>query len=154
MPEWLLEGWAKEFSQILEMMTGEPFGAALSQSAAGSLAGLEWWQQTLSLGPGAELYAGAGNDAALRMGRKLLEAAGVDMIDDDSALSTYTELLQQSTSGLARLIGKETGKTVDITPGHFHPVSIWSNPLVIVIAVFAGLSLIANIVLLMLAMRS
>jgi len=48
---------------------------------------------------------------------------------------------------------EETGKTVDIAPGHFHPVSIWSNPLVIVIAVFAGLSLIANIVLLMLAMR-
>jgi flagellar motor switch protein FliN/FliY len=114
-PEWLLEGWNREFLQILEMMTAENFSASLSQTPTVALGDLGWWQQSLSLGPGAELYVGTTRAAAVELGRRLLQAAGVDSIDDDSALSTYEELLQQSTSGLARSIGKRIGKTVDCT---------------------------------------
>ncbi len=43
---------------------------------------------------------------------------------------------------------EETGKTVDISPVSFQTVSVWSNPMVLVLAAFSGLSLVANIILL------
>lgn len=45
---------------------------------------------------------------------------------------------------------EETGKTVDIAPQAFVPLSIWTSPIVWAIAAIAGLSLVANAALLIL----
>jgi hypothetical protein len=48
--------------------------------------------------------------------------------------------------GLEKL--EETGKTVDIAPGPSTAFNLWSNPVVVTMLSVAGVSLLANIILL------
>jgi serine/threonine-protein kinase len=48
---------------------------------------------------------------------------------------------------------EETGKTVDIAPTGTATLSLWSQPMFVVAIIVAGVSLLANIILLVLVMK-
>ncbi len=80
-------------------------------------AALSWWRQPLSLGPGAELWVGAPEQAWLTVGRKALQAAGIDEADPADLKSTWHEILTQALSATAQAIGARLGREAVCQPG-------------------------------------
>jgi flagellar motor switch protein FliN/FliY len=118
--KWLLDAWVRELGQVLEMMTGQP--ARVDWSPAGpdhtAFSGIDlWWRQSFSIAPKAFAWLGARPHAWSEIGRKALEAAGVDAADPAELRNTFQEILQQSLSALAGAITAELGRQTDCADG-------------------------------------
>jgi len=120
---WLVEEWAKQFTNVLESMIGEApevtFGPASETCFAPS--DLLWWQQPYSLGPEFVLWAGAPEESWQQIGRKVLSEAGVEDGDAESIRSTYMEIVQQAVSGIAGVLSGKAGKEVSCLEGKNDP---------------------------------
>ena len=64
--------------------------------------GYFWWSQSFDLAPDARLAVGAPALAWSELGARVLQAAGVDLIEQATAKSTYLEAVQQAMTGLVR----------------------------------------------------
>lgn len=114
--EAVLEVWAGELAQALEMMTGQTF--RLSWNSSTDLADCDsWWVQPFSGGGGLSLSIGATKAASNQIGTYVLRSAGVETADEAEIHSTWLELLQQSLSGTARILSSRAASTVECTGG-------------------------------------
>ena len=117
----LLKAWTRELAQALEMMTGESFVVSEPQPASEAPSGLLWWTQGFTTPSGAVLSTGAEQHVWLEVGTKVLQGAGVELVDAAEARSTWFELLQQAAGGAVRAMTTagaklETGGTSEAQP--------------------------------------
>lgn len=114
---WIAEAWAGELKNVLQFLTADDWNAKISGDTGGSASTSYWWTQKFNAAAGATLSIGAPALAWSELGARILQGAGVDLIEQSSAKSTYLEAVQQSTSGLARVLGTRLAKSIDATGG-------------------------------------
>jgi flagellar motor switch protein FliN/FliY len=113
----LLDAWAAELGQALEMMTGQPFRVSSPSVRAAPGDASLWWMQPFSPGGEAALSVGAAPSVWQELGRRALEGAGIEEAEEAEARNTWLEIVQQSVSGAARVFGTRIGKPVDCGQG-------------------------------------
>jgi flagellar motor switch protein FliN/FliY len=114
---WIAEAWAEELKNVLQFLTADEWNARVTGDTGESGSNSYWWTQKFNAAEGATLSIGAPALAWSELGARILQAAGVDLIEQSSAKSTYLEAVQQSTSGLARAIAARLAKNVDASGG-------------------------------------
>lgn len=114
---WIVEAWADELKNVLQFLTADEWNARVTADTAGSASTFYWWTQKFNVAAGATLGIGAPALAWSELGARVLQAAGVDLIEQSSARSTYLEAVQQSTSALARALATRVGRSIDATSG-------------------------------------
>jgi flagellar motor switch protein FliN/FliY len=124
---WLAEEWGRQVTRAVESMTGE---SVLITFATHQLAPDEidpsqqellWWEQTLSLGPDANIWVAAGGRTWEEIGNRVLRSAGVDDATPDDIRSTYLEIVNQSLSGVASAVSTRARKEVSCLEGRSAP---------------------------------
>jgi flagellar motor switch protein FliN/FliY len=102
----LLEAWTREFGQALQMMTGESYRTSQHAPAPAPDSGLLWWQQEFTVAPGAALAVGADIHVWNEVGTRVLQGAGIELVEQSEARNTWFEIIGQATSGAARALGR------------------------------------------------
>jgi flagellar motor switch protein FliN len=116
--KWAAEIWAEELKAVLQFLTAEDWTTTVSSPSSGSApVGYFWWTQQFDITPGAEISIGAPALAWSELGARVLQSAGVELIEQASAKSTYLEAVQQSMSGMARALSEKSSRTVEATSG-------------------------------------
>jgi flagellar motor switch protein FliN/FliY len=116
--EWVVAQSLEQLSAAIAGMTGEkPIPESGSQSP--SAARVYSWQ--FAGIADAILYIAAAEPEWLASGRAVLTTAGIDDADDETALSTAEELLEQAVSGVAQAVTARLGR--EITPTKRTPQS-------------------------------
>jgi flagellar motor switch protein FliN/FliY len=119
---WVVDSWAEELRTVLQFLTAEDWTVQVAEAGSeNAFANAYWWTQSFSAAVGAEISIGAPALAWSELGARILQAAGVDLIEQANARSTYIEAVQQSTSGLARAMTARMGRTIDATSGREEP---------------------------------
>jgi flagellar motor switch protein FliN/FliY len=105
----LAQEWSVRFAQALESLIGSPVAWAAPEMANPS-EGEDWlyWRQQFSGGDDAWLLVATSHVAWRSIANKVLEAAGLDSIDEEEAASAYYELLSQAAAGLAHALSART----------------------------------------------
>jgi flagellar motor switch protein FliN/FliY len=114
-PKWIAERFGTELAIAIQS-TAEERPAVECSEGAPDAGETFWWEQGLSCGPGATLWAGAARESWHALGSKVLLAAGIETTDDD-ARSTYQEVLTQALSALADSLGARAGTEIHATQG-------------------------------------
>lgn len=109
---WLANECSGHLARALEAMSIQGCQVELFAGPASEPAALSWWRQPLSLGPGAEFWAGAAEDSWLTVGRQALQAAGIDEADPADLKSTWHEILTQALAAAAQAVGARLGHEV------------------------------------------
>jgi flagellar motor switch protein FliN/FliY len=123
--KWLLEQWGEETARALQSMTdARPAPSCEPLSAEGEPSDIEpakvYLEITFSAAPGAVMWVALPEEAVDALGKRTLEAAGIDDAGPEELQNTCLEILQQAHAGLAQAIsarikravtskGKETG---------------------------------------------
>lgn len=124
---WLAEEWGRQITRAVESMTGE---SVLITFAPHPLAPAEidpeqkewlWWEQPLTLSPGARIWVGAGTGTSQEIGNRVLRSAGVDDATAEDIRSTYLEIVNQSLSGVASAVTARMRKEVACVEGQSRP---------------------------------
>jgi flagellar motor switch protein FliN len=116
--KWVADAWAEEFKGVLQFLTGEDWTAGISEpEPVGSAGSCYWWTQRFNVAPGARVSVGAPALAWSELGARTLQAAGVELIEQSSARSTYLEAVQQSVSALARALAVRLSRPVEPAGG-------------------------------------
>ncbi len=113
---WLVQEWASRFAQSVESMTGTA-PTVEWESVAEIPEGLEWWEQPLSVTAGASLWTGGNQADWDAVGKKALEAAGVEQPEPAEVRSTFLEILSQAVSVTAQNLGGLLGREVAAAGG-------------------------------------
>ncbi|MEJ7607206.1 MAG: flagellar motor switch protein FliN [Bryobacteraceae bacterium] len=121
--DWIVENWAGQLTDVLLMMTGLEFQTEIAPAEIKPANGWIWYEQALSIAPHAALVVAASPAAWSEIGTRVLQAADVDLVEQSAARSTYSEVLQQSLSGLARAISDRFGVSVECEEGQEAPGS-------------------------------
>jgi flagellar motor switch protein FliN/FliY len=98
----LLQAWARELAQALEMMTGNAYRVAVNPASADAVERL-WYSQSL----GTEDWAfavGVEEHVWNELGTRALQGAGIELIEPAEARSTWFEIVQQAISGAIRAV--------------------------------------------------
>jgi len=104
----------------VEAMTGERPGMTIRETVPDEeklptrAEGDYWWRQPLSLAEDAVIWVCAPSETWTDLGRRALEAVGVEEAEAADIRQTYQELLQQGLSTLSQTIGAELGQ--EVTP--------------------------------------
>lgn len=114
---WLLDAWARELAQVLEMMTAQSCRVVCSEEAFHLPEAGLWWKQSFSNPVNAPLFVGASPQAWSEIGSKALQAAGIDLVEQSEARSTYLEILRQSLTGLTGVLRTKIGGEVEAIEG-------------------------------------
>lgn len=115
---WVLEELARQFAAVVSTMTGGTAEAAPSDApppdTGDSETGRITWVQPFDLAPGATVVLGAAPETWRPIGVKPLEAAGLppEDIDDESARSTFLEILSQTMGALGTAAGARADRQV------------------------------------------
>jgi flagellar motor switch protein FliN/FliY len=115
---WLLDAWTARFISVFETMAGER--PALSWKPSNLLrapAGLLWWEQLYSIGPGATLWIGAPEAGWSELGGRVLRSAGIESTEAADARNTYLEIISQVLSGCAQDLAARLGRPVSCQEG-------------------------------------
>ena len=116
--KWVADSWAEEFKGVLQFLTGEDWTVGISEpEPPGSTGSCYWWSQKFNVAPGARLAVGAPALAWSELGARILQAAGVELIEQSSARSTYLEAVQQSAGALARALAVRLSRPVEPAGG-------------------------------------
>lgn len=112
---WIAGQWAAELANAIQFTADE------KPAVRCDVAGLPedevfWWQQGLSCSPQATLFAGAPRESWMPIGAKGLTAAGIEVAEAD-ARKTYQEIVNQSLSSLAGILGARAGAEIHCTQG-------------------------------------
>src|ERR1700722_20242247 len=124
---WLAEEWGRQVSRAVESMTGEPvlISFAPHQLAPAEIDSAQqdllWWEQPLSLGPGANIWVGAAGGTWQEIGNRVLRSAGVDDATPEDIRSTYLEIVNQSLSGVASAVSIRARKEISCVEGRSAP---------------------------------
>ena len=120
---WLAAEFASGIGRVLESMTGDAptveyagHEIAPDDLAAGDDA-LLWWEQPLSLAPGAIVWVGANHAAWDGIGGRVLRSAGVEEVDEESSRGTYLEIVTQTLSGIAGAVSARAGREISCGAG-------------------------------------
>lgn len=116
----LAREWASGLASSLASMTMAERPPAVDdagQAEAGDLKNYEWFRFDFDTAAVGSLYAGAIGADWSRLGRTVLEAAGLDASDED-ARSTGLGILAQAASGLAQTLARRLGLAVTAAPPH------------------------------------
>jgi flagellar motor switch protein FliN/FliY len=109
----IAEEWGRQIAHAISAMSGEPCEPAGKPSEAPVSAGEAlWWRQPFGPGPVGVVTIAAPKDGWLKIGSHLLRAAGLEPVGEADARSTFLEILGQSLSGLAQLLGAQLGSEV------------------------------------------
>ncbi|MEZ5351252.1 MAG: flagellar motor switch protein FliN [Bryobacteraceae bacterium] len=114
---WLIREWVERFRQSAEAMSGESIQAEAATGKPDTGEGDLNWNQPFDAGPGAEVRVWAPQSSWLALGAKVLEAAGIDDAEPSDSRATFLEILQQSLSGVATVVGGLVGREVNCAPG-------------------------------------
>lgn len=115
----LAEEWTRLLGQILESMTDQkPAINWEMASTSPEAAGMQWWEQRLSLADAPVLWVGAPEPALSELGARTLRAAGIDSPAPADTHNTYLEILNQSLSGLAQSLGARAGREITCATGY------------------------------------
>jgi flagellar motor switch protein FliN len=118
---WVAETWAGRLAESIETMTGERpkvEAHAVEDAAEAALPeGSLWWQQPLSIGPGAVLSLGTPESCWLAIGRQVLASAGVESSDAAEARNTFLEISSQAFSGLSQAVSARLETSVSCEGG-------------------------------------
>jgi len=114
---WLMQAWTTRLTEVLEAMSGERPQVQAEAGAGEPSGGGEaiWWKQTLDLADNAFVLVGAPEATWMALGKRSLQAAGVEDGAKEDFQATYEELLQQALAGLAQSIGGQANKEVTCT---------------------------------------
>jgi flagellar motor switch protein FliN/FliY len=119
---WIADTWSMYFREVLEAMTvDQPKVAVVDPAMRTGDEPPVWLKQTLSHPEGAALWIGASASVSTLLANKVLGAAGVVENDPDSIRRTYEEVVQQTTSALARVLGSKFELDVTCGEGHEDP---------------------------------
>lgn len=119
----LLEAWATELGQALEMMTGQPFRVSSPAHRPAPGDADLWWMQPLSLASGAALCVGAAPEVWTELGTRALQGAGIETVEESEARSTWIEIVQQSLGGAARAASAKLGRQMECASGSERPAA-------------------------------
>lgn len=114
----LARDWASSLASSVASMTmaeTPPAVVSAGQVTAGDLNGYEWFRCEFD-GARGSLFAGATGAAWSRLGRTVLEVAGLTDSSEDEARSTAVEILAQAASGLAQALARRLGRPVTAHP--------------------------------------
>jgi flagellar motor switch protein FliN/FliY len=112
-----LDAWASELAQAFELVTGQKFRVVSPSPRSGPGDADLWWVQPLSFDPEASISVGAAFEVWSQLGKRALHAAGIDVVEDAEARNTWIEMLQQSISGLMRVLSAKLGRPVECGTG-------------------------------------
>jgi flagellar motor switch protein FliN/FliY len=118
--KWVVESWAQELKTVLQFLTAEDWTISIEESHADGGGTRFWWTQEFTAASGASISIGAPPLVWSELGARILQAAGVELIEQSSARSTYLEAMQQSASALARSLTARIGKQVEAANGRDH----------------------------------
>lgn len=113
----LLESCAAEFAQSLQMMTGQQLRVSAPVIASGVFGDGLWWTQTSPVAPGACLSVGADYHVWVELGTRALQGAGIEIVDEAEARSTWLEIVQRFIGDGARSASRTMGRTLDFGDG-------------------------------------
>ena len=111
--QWLVEAWAQELVSVLQMMAVQEFEYEIAPGRVPPLSNHVVWRQAFNVAAKAPVWIAATEQAWMELGRRSLEAAGIDVVEPDTASSTYLEIIQQSLSATAGALGRKFGRTVE-----------------------------------------
>lgn len=127
----LVEEWSTRLGQVLESMAdapprvtwkpGEADLAAAGRDLAAGHGDLLWWEQSFTVLPEPVVWVGVPAEAWKTLGRRILEAAGIEQAEEAEARSTFQEVLGQSLESLAHALGGYVGGEVACAPGRELP---------------------------------
>jgi flagellar motor switch protein FliN/FliY len=129
--ESLASEFANDLARAIEAMTGEQPGLKLTGAASLPLAEWALWGQKFNTGDGTAWLAAAPTTWT-SLGTRTLRAAGIEDDDPATARSTFTEVLGQAFSMLARAMSGRTGREWSCTEGHEYneqapAAALWSS---------------------------
>jgi flagellar motor switch protein FliN/FliY len=127
---WLAETLVSSFCHSLEAMTSQQPAVewrAIDPGSPDAYPGGEWmwWEQPVSVSPGATFWIGIPGSVWRSIGGLALVAAGIDDATDEDCLGTWREIQVQTLSATAHAIGRrlrrdvncEAGKDIPTAPG-------------------------------------
>jgi flagellar motor switch protein FliN/FliY len=116
---WLAEKWADQLGPAISAMTGTDARAKRvdSRGPSGSNAKDLWWFQPTDVAPGAVIWLVISEAVWKDIGRKVLEAAGLDDADEAETRGTFLEILQQSLAPLGTAIGARLQREIHLAGG-------------------------------------
>lgn len=111
---WLLDQLAQKLSSVLDSMTGS--AVEIGQQKAAPAGGELWWRQDFGAIEGA---VSVGCPAAVwnEIGKRGLQAAGIEAAEPADVRSTYLEILTQALSALTQSITSLVGFEVTLSNG-------------------------------------
>jgi flagellar motor switch protein FliN/FliY len=115
MPEWLIQDWCGEFSNVIEMMTGSKPTLDYAPSGQGEFAAFgegRWTQQPFSIDAEALIWLYLPDEAIRQIGAFVSAATGIERVDENTSRSTWAEIEAQAFTGLASKLTERFGKTV------------------------------------------
>ncbi len=113
-PGWLAEEWRRRLALAIEALTGESV-AIEQQESRGARDEVSFGTlYPTSAGEGCALWAAPAGSAWETIGRRALEAAGLQEADTGDVRKTYLEILAQACSGVAEAIGERLGQEVTL----------------------------------------
>jgi len=120
----LLDGWAVSLALVLESMTDQrpqvhwqAVTGSFADVAGGETEQIQWWEQPYSAAPDAIMWVGAPRSTWEHAGTLTLKAAGLETVELAEAKNTWSEILGQSLSAMARSIGAVLGREVTCEQG-------------------------------------
>lgn len=105
--------------QAIASMTGKSISVAFEPDVtdASALENAITWQQSYSIPEGPSLWISAGKDLWEALGKVTLQAAGIEEVNDDDCRSTWQEILNQTTAGIATALTAAQSREVTASNG-------------------------------------
>ena len=113
---WLAEEWSAALSNALFAITGEHAETCAGPRVESPPEGLGW-QENLTIAEGARVLVRLPKAVWKAVGARILEAAGLDSVDDASSKDAFLEVVRQSLSQIATKVGDRAGVEVELKSG-------------------------------------
>ncbi len=114
---WLAEEWAAALASALFAMTGEQAETSAGPHVTSPPEGVGW-QETLTLTEGARVFVRLPDLVCRTVGGRILQAAGLASEDEAATKDAFLEVVRQSLSQLASIVGRRAGIEVELKNGH------------------------------------
>ncbi|HNY41085.1 MAG TPA: flagellar motor switch protein FliN [Bryobacteraceae bacterium] len=115
---WLRQEWAARLASAIESMTGVPACAEPSDDPAGPAGdGAALFRQPADTGADTQIWVRVPQATWKAIGEKVLQSAGLEETSEEEAQGTFLEVLQQSLSPLAQVLGGKLKREVVFMPG-------------------------------------
>jgi len=116
--QWLQREWASRLASAIESMTGSPASAEAATGGAvetGDDAAI--FCQPVAVGANSQIWISVPHATWQAIGEQVLESAGLDASSGEESRGTFIEVLQQSLSSLAQVIGGKLRRETPFPPG-------------------------------------